>query len=1462
MQEPSREPRERSPDDDPQVPDLHLEEWEARARRAPAALARRADEAIARHAPRLAPSKIRGRFRRRTVALLALLGTMAALASVWAVLRQTSILRETLASQLSERFGAQVKITDVDWNGWNTIVATGLTLQVPGWPGTSGEVASIRRAVVVFEPLGLLAGNLDLVDMEVDGLTLRVIERADAPGTFNLFGMKPKNSSDSGPMRQPQKALLHDLRLEFGVLRGEEVEWFASQAYEGSFEHTTDDPTVYSFSLVQREEDGKALVAPPMSIFGTWNERTFAYEATLEGLDLGPEARKFLPLEARAWAARSGISGRVEEARIQGSAAHPVAFAEIAVRDLVLRERDIIRSLPWGRMVGAEVTPIGGDLTVTLEEGTLTVRGSEVSIAAKRARLRPGRPGSETVEIPVDLSMSIDLDLGSGLPFDWDSREDWVSDALALAKFDVHVQLSGLDARPRPDGSPKPIELPMAVLDALRDFGARDWAAEIDLSLRRAAPTRAADGTLSGAPTIAKGAVTLLDGSVRYKAFPYQLDHVRGTIEIDGTRATIKALHGKGTGDATFVLSGVVDAVGSDPGYDLRIDGKQILVDERLTGAFREAPARIFTTLFDHRAWQALHDAGLADEASRPGGLVDFDLKVQHAINGGETIAVLGDVIIHHAQMVLDSFPYPMSVQGAIRLEDEQVVVLGDGVHARTPAGGVGTVSGTIGIPREGTSRRVENRIAFNFKHERLARAMLAAVPASFTPGAKPPQGWPGKVYAPISQLLLALGAEGELDIDGTVRTMPDRSERVETTAHITNATIVPNEELPRVMRSFGLAWPGTMGLNGVSGTVSIAPEGLVLSDLRAERAGGSARAQGRFSTDGELGSLEVDLANFPIERDFIRIAGDVDSTVAARAWDALRPSGTFDGGVVWKKDGTHTYTWAYARPTAITLVGSVPLVPQCGQVFYRDGQIDIDAFDLSGPDVDDTPLRILADGRLTGPDARLDASVLDIAVDNPLVQSAIQAAGLDAVRETVREWELRGRFDAEFRVRPSGGDAPWGLTVAPHWVSGVHHGRAFSACVQSGGVHVSPDGAHLEDLTATIDRGWIVLDGAFRPTEQSLVNGSVSIQMLLNGWSQEVAAVLPLAAREALDQIGFSAQTAFWTDQLVVSLDVPREGETQVGVRGLVGIADGIFEAGTRFDRADGVLTFDLATDGGQPSGRIDLGFDRVRFIGRTATDVAAALLFDGEGTTVSLDGLHGSMYGGRIVGRAVVDPGMGYELHMAFVNIGFASFTDAPNYTGDDPLTDRATATVAASRQGALRGRFDVRGSFDDPAGRRGAGRAAVVDGKMVSFPLGLSILQLTQLMLPLSASLDKADIDFTLTGSTIHFETLDLSSGTMRLEGDGQLDLDDGEIALRFRNRGQVPILSDLYGVVADQLFVIDVGGTFRDPQPKLTPIPVFSPGPALEPRPAATPPAAAPSGGASTTTTTTASKKSPE
>jgi hypothetical protein len=48
---------------------------------------------------------------------------------------------------------------------------------------------------------------------------------------------------------------------------------------------------------------------------------------------------------------------------------------------------------------------------------------------------------------------------------------------------------------------------------------------------------------------------------------------------------------------------------------------------------------------------------------------------------------------------------------------------------------------------------------------------------------------------------------------------------------------------------------------------------------------------------------------------------------------------------------------------------------------------------------------------------------------------------------------------------------------------------------------------------------------------------------------------------------------------------------------------------------------------------------------------------------------------------------------------------------------------------------------------------------------------------------------------------------------------------------RNRGTVPLLSDIVGSVMEQIFQIDLRGTLEDPRASIAPIPLIAPMPTL-------------------------------
>lgn len=1403
------------------VPDLHLDRLEEFARRAPGELARRADAAIARHAPELAPSALRKRVRHRTVALLVLLGLMGMLASAWAVLRETTILREAMESQLSERFGGDVAIREVRWDGWDGIAAVGMELRARGWPGDAGLVARMDRAQVVFNPWKVLVGRIELVDMEVDGLTIRIVERAENPGEISLLSLRPSPGRGSG-LRQPSRAMLRDLRLEFCESAGTSVRTRTVLRFDADFAHLPGDSGAYEFRLEQSERDG-AAVGPEdrIRLTGSWDERDFGFDAALDGMAIDARSIAFLPITARRWATRAGLSGRVERARISGTPERPLRRAELVVRDVSFRERDAVRELEWRRIQGSSATPIRGELAVTLGEATVAIAGPELKVSARDATVAPGAPGPDRVQVPVELEAVLDLSASGGLVGALEAEDAWLERAVAATPFTLDIRVKGVDARPGPDGHPRRVELPAEAARALEAIGVRDWAADVEVRARRGAPGIADDGSPAPAPIEVRGSLALADGRIENASFPYPLSAVRGRIELTPERLVLRGISAEGSSGTRLGANGEIGIAGDDPGLDLRIEARGLALDAALSAAVREPPGRtILESLLDADAWRSLAAEGLVDEASRPGGTVDADIAVSRPAGPDARTDVSGRIALRGVRLVLDAFPYPMTAEGTLTLTDAGVEIDGDGLRVATLGGGTGTIDGRIDLPRVGGRRIIRTFIDFKVDGDRVTPALLAAIPPSFESKEGRPEGWPGRELAPISSILRELGLSARLSADGSVKTRPDESDAVRTVVDLSDGSVAPTAELAAVLRENGLSWPGRTTLEEVSGRIIADADMIRVEGARATHLGGTARASGGFSPDGKTGILDVDLRDFPLERELVRIAEGPGTEGALAAWDALRPSGRFDAEVTWTKSGGTQDTYAHVRPLQLTLADTVPLEVRCGDLYYRNGELRLDGFDLRGPDWDDSPLEITAHGTVLGAAPDFRARVEGLSLSSPIVPCALRAAGADDLADILRDWRIEGAVDAEASVPGPRAGAGWQLVATPAWIRGERDERPFEIRRQAGEVVVGPGSVRADGLVFSLDRGFVSIDGRLASTPASVLAGELRLGASLAGGSRSLPALLPTTASRALDEIEFTSTGPLWATDLRVALDIPRSGSERVSVNGDLGMAGASFLAGIGFDGLDGVLSFDVASEGGRPVGTIGLEIDQVLAVGRRATAASGTLVLDREADRIGLEGLSAELMGGRVAGRGRFHPVDGWELHAACANVDFARFTSA----GAHPAADRG-----GPDHGSLNARIDLRGRPGDPASRRGSGKASVRDASMMEFPLGLSLLQLTQLMLPLNASMERAWADFDVEGADVRIKDLGLSCGTLRLEGGGRIRTDDWALALRMRSRGTLPLLSDLYGAVADQFFVIDVGGTLTDPEPRLTPIPAFSPDP---------------------------------
>ncbi len=155
---------------------------------------------------------------------------------------------------------------------------------------------------------------------------------------------------------------------------------------------------------------------------------------------------------------------------------------------------------------------------------------------------------------------------------------------------------------------------------------------------------------------------------------------------------------------------------------------------------------------------------------------------------------------------------------------------------------------------------------------------------------------------------------------------------------------------------------------------------------------------------------------------------------------------------------------------------------------------------------------------------------------------------------------------------------------------------------------------------------------------------------------------------------------------------------------------------------------------------------------------------------------------------------------------------------------LRDADIRTIAQLDKAELKGRLSaslaLEGTAGDPKSRRGRGDVLATGKDMYDLPVVMGLLQITNLALPISSPFNTASARYSIDGPRINFESIDLRSNTMAMQGNGHLDFDTRKVALTFTtdnpNAPRIPFISDLWRNAQQELFKIEVRGTVQDPK----------------------------------------------
>lgn len=142
----------------------------------------------------------------------------------------------------------------------------------------------------------------------------------------------------------------------------------------------------------------------------------------------------------------------------------------------------------------------------------------------------------------------------------------------------------------------------------------------------------------------------------------------------------------------------------------------------------------------------------------------------------------------------------------------------------------------------------------------------------------------------------------------------------------------------------------------------------------------------------------------------------------------------------------------------------------------------------------------------------------------------------------------------------------------------------------------------------------------------------------------------------------------------------------------------------------------------------------------------------------------------------------------------------------------------------RGRMDARLSLQGRAGDPLTRVGRGSIRVASGNVLRMPVVFQLMQISNLAFPTGDELDYLQAGFTLEGRQARFEQIAILSDSIALLGNGTVTFPDLALDLTFNSRGtsRIPLLSDLYEMLRNEIATTRVRGTVEEPDIQARPL----------------------------------------
>ena len=1390
------------------------------------------------------------------------------LAGTGVFLATRSFVLEAIARpHIMATVGGDIEIGRVRWVGWTQLEVTDLSVRAPGWSGPSGEVIRIDRARIQLDSNALKRGSFQLDRVMVEGMLVRVAEDTSEPGRFSILALEPEIGDDEGGT-PPNRIDVKNLELQMGIDRDGSWERTGSLKLAGDLRSGEGGLGVYDFEFITKalqESDVRSVLK------GELNTNSLAFYASIDDLEVGNNLLGMMPMELRRAAQALDLQGHVDRIEIAWDGDKDL-YAAIKLDQAELVIPDIAEDSQWSRLDDGKIMSTDSPPIMEVRSGLLALVDDRITLENFEGELKSHHPDTDAIPVILDFEMDLAPVLEQRL--DWSRSREVATRVFSIAPFALTFTVP--DFKISGDGAG--IVLPETAARTIAQFGVEEWLLDLEVHIVRGIPQKTPEGTYEAAEALTDGQVRVQNGVGRYSRFPFPLQNVQAHIEFDDDKVEILNLTGKGPSGGNFSAMGSIIDPGPAAAIDVKLYGSNVPADDVFRSSLQGWRLRIWDQFFDKHAERQLREANiLPDEETverakleharvlgelagdserspeqrtellmesrrlkrvieagpfRLGGLFNFDLNVTSEAGIGKPVDLTGRIKINEGHVILSDFPFPTHVLSSEIILEPDLILLGSGINFTTPKGGTGLIRGSIDLRSDEASGSASFRpdISFAAIDVSISPALLAALPPGEEDRPEVEGDWPGRWYSEAAVAMQALGISGDVDLEGNWRADEGEEPELSFDAKLSDGGITPDLELEEFFVRAGFVWPDGFTLDNCRASIHLDDSITRMTDFIGYRNEGIVTADGFISRTSEEQALHVAFREIEFEEYLLNLVSEGTQEETRRLWERFRPRGTFDADLDWSRDaGGDSHSLVVARPgiTILDMDGKdVEVEARHGEIRIAPSLIEIDEMLLSVKQSDLANGEVLLDGSygrtLNEEELVLKGEVVDGRFESPLLPVLLDLVGAPSVRDSWVELEPSGRFNSrfEYRVLP-GGNSAYAVDITPDNISATLGEDRVHGAFDSGTIVIIPRRIDLENLSARIPApGIIDIDGTITIGEEIELQAAMHYE--LEEMTVSTHAYFPAPLSSGFESVDFVTEGPLRLRDGMIkgrwkpdsSINEPESYDFDA----LVEFVDAGFTAGADFENFVGDIRLSLQTRMGD-DGRLINNLEAP--ISGNSIEIQERLISEPRGTIrirgderLTIEDLGGDIAGGRVVGDVAIDLEAGsWELEIDVEDASLQEISRAH----DAPDSEGTIGRILAN--------MHLFGLLDDPDSKRGRGRIIIEEGEMTNSPLTLSIVQLSQLMLPVSDSLEFAEISFTIDGNRMVFDDFFLSSPTLRLDGSGEMSMTDWELALRLYPKGTVPILSDLISGMTGTLFAINVKGTLGAPEASLEALPLL-------------------------------------